>query len=120
MAFREAVVLEPEANQLLNEIAIHWRPIIRLIVSAIPVNQVFTRDSADGILCPDMRDAPPATCALCSKEVAPGARAVYATVENENPERVYHLDCFVVFTTGSRAGTIWTYRIVGTRAEEEP
>jgi len=68
-----------------------------------------------------MRDAPPATCSLCSKEVAPGARAVYATVENENPERVYHLDCFVVFTTGSpRDGAVWTYLIVGAPAEEEP
>src|SRR5258707_8252145 len=54
-----------------------------LIVSAIPVNPVFTRGSADGILCSDMRDAPPATCSLCSKEVAPGARAVYATVRSE-------------------------------------
>src|SRR5258708_424847 len=44
-AFREAVASEPEANQLLNEVAIHWRPVVRLIVSAIPVNQVFTRGS---------------------------------------------------------------------------
>ena len=75
----------------------------------------------DGILCFDMRDALPATCSLCSKEIAPGTRAVYATVENENPERVYHLDCFVVFTTGSlRNFAVWTYRVVGGPAEEEP
>ena len=68
-----------------------------------------------------MRDAPPTTCFLCSKEIAPGMRAVYATVENENPERVYHLDCFVAFTTASlRNGAIWTYRIVGMTAEEVP
>jgi len=68
-----------------------------------------------------MRDALPEACSLCSKEIAPGTRAVYATVENEHPERVYHLDCFVVFTTGTlRDGAIWTYRIVGAPAEEEP
>jgi len=46
---------------------------------------------------------------------------VYATVEHENLERVYHPDCFVAFTTGAtRDGAIWTYRIVDAPAEEAP
>ena len=67
-----------------------------------------------------MRDIPPATCALCSKDIAPATRAVYVTVGNEAGERVYHLDCFAASTTGSsREGVVWTYRIVGTPAEGE-
>jgi len=67
-----------------------------------------------------MRDKPPARCTLCSKEIAPGTKAVYVTVENEAGERLYHLDCFAASTTGSsREGAVWTYRIVGTPAEGE-
>jgi hypothetical protein len=45
---------------------------------------------------------------------------VYVTVENESAERVYHLDCFAASTTGSsQEGAVWTYRIVGTPAEDE-
>ncbi len=104
------MVVQLEAHQLPQEVAVHSRS-----------PWVFTRASADGILCSAMRDALPATCSLCSKEIAPGTRAVYATVEHENLERVYHPDCFVAFTTGAtRDGAIWTYRIVDAPAEEAP
>ena len=63
-----------------------------------------------------MRDTPP--CALCSKDIAPGTRAVYVTVEGESAEQVYHMDCFALSTTGSfRKRAIWTYRVVNTPAE---
>lgn len=73
------------------------------------------------MLCSAMRDtSSPATCALCSKKIAPGTKAVYVTVANESAERVYHLDCFAASTTGSaHQGAVWTYRIVGTPAEGE-
>jgi len=67
-----------------------------------------------------MRDTQATPCALCSKEITPGAKAVYVTVENERAERVYHLDCFAASTTGSsRDGAVWTYRIVGTPVEQD-
>lgn len=64
-----------------------------------------------------MNDAKPEGCHLCSKEVmhAPGASIVEVMLERDGSQHVFHLDCFVAFTTGtSRDGDIWTYRIVAT------
>ena len=41
-------------------------------------------------------------------------------LERDGLQRVFHLNCFVAFTTGTpRDGNMWTYRIVATPANPE-
>ena len=40
---------------------------------------------------------------------APGSRSVEATLGRDEGVRVFHLDCFDAFTTGSRKELIWSY-----------
>jgi hypothetical protein len=45
---------------------------------------------------------------------------VEVTLERDDLQRVFHLNCFIAFTTGTlRDGDIWTYRIVTTPANTE-
>jgi len=50
-------------------------------------------------------------CFLCSRRISrePGSRSVEATLGRDKGLRVFHLDCFDAFTTGSRKELIWTY-----------
>ncbi len=69
-----------------------------------------------------MSEAQPDTCFLCSKNIphTPGTRMVEVTPERDGLKRVFHLSCFVAFTTGTpRDGDIWTYRIVSSPASTE-
>jgi len=61
-----------------------------------------------------MSDRTHAPCSLCAKPILrlPNTRIVHV-----NFERLFHLNCFVAFTTGSRRDDIWTYRIVGAGAD---
>jgi len=66
-----------------------------------------------------MSEAKPDTCYLCSKNTphSPGTSIVEVTFERDGLPRVFHLNCFVAFTTGTpRDRNIWTYRIVATPA----
>jgi hypothetical protein len=69
-----------------------------------------------------MSEAKPQTCFLCSKAIrhTASARMVEVTLERPGLQRVFHLNCFVAFTTGTpRDGDIWTYRIVATPKNTE-
>jgi hypothetical protein len=69
-----------------------------------------------------MSEAKPATCFLCSKEVpdAPGTSVVEVTFERDGVQHIFHLNCFIAFTTGTpRDGDIWMYRIVATPTSTE-
>lgn len=66
-----------------------------------------------------MSESKERTCFLCSKSVSnlPGTSMVEVTFERDGAQHVFHRHCFVAFTTGtSRAGDIWTYRIVSNPA----
>ena len=55
-----------------------------------------------------------ANCCLCRRTItrAPGAR-----LGGDSEPRLFHLNCFVAFTTGIRPdGDIWTYCIVASAA----
>ncbi len=70
-----------------------------------------------------MSETKPGTCFLCSKTIphTPGTRMVI-TPERDGLQRVFHLNCFVAQTTGTRRDDIWTYRIVAapTNTEASP
>ena len=70
-----------------------------------------------------MSEAKPDTCFLCSKTIphTPSTRMVEVTPERPGLQRVFHLNCFVAYTTGTpRDGAIWTYRIVATPTSASP
>jgi hypothetical protein len=69
-----------------------------------------------------MSETKPETCFLCSKSIPhlPGTSIVEVTFERDGLQRVFHMNCFVAFKTGSpRDGNIWTYHIVATPANTE-
>jgi len=69
-----------------------------------------------------MSQPKPETCHLCSKSNphSPGTSIVEVMLERDGLQRVFHLNCFVAFTTGTpRDGNMWTYRIVATPANPE-
>jgi hypothetical protein len=69
-----------------------------------------------------MSEAKPHTCFLCSKAIRHTAstRMVEVTLERPGLQRVFLLNCFVAFTTGTpRDGEVWTYRIVTTPTHTE-
>ena len=64
-----------------------------------------------------MSQMKPEACFLCLKNIShtPGTSIVEVMLEGDGLPRVFHLNCFVAFTTGTpRDGDIWTYRIVAT------
>lgn len=63
-----------------------------------------------------------ANCFLCRRMIsrAPGTRFVEASVAGDPQPRLFHLNCFLAFTTGNRRdGDIWTYCIVASPATPE-
>jgi hypothetical protein len=56
----------------------------------------------------------PAICFLCRRTIShgPGASLVEATLTQDSKPRLFHLHCFIAFSTGTlQNGGIWAYCI---------